>query len=342
MTTKTQNPNMHEAPAVDVDSVGTEEPTAPETTASAYSALQAALAEVGEELDRHQRTAAEQLERLQKKLAELSQQMELVAASVQSKLAALDSARRAAEESAAHASAAAATQQARAPTPPAADVEGRPEAPEAASSSRVAEMPVAATPPPKAAPTTAPQPIDTQPVAAPAAAAHPAPVAARPVRQAIAAPRAAAAHIDPGMWERIVFGESLAQTPAFAADRASLLHGLEEQDDHAVGLVGQLMIFNAASAERMPQLLKDVGEAYYAWRPQAGHDNFRDALIAYLGERCEAAGVGNTIELVRPGDRFDAMRHNSKQRGVEIVDVFGWVVLRDNGKVYTKASVAVK
>jgi hypothetical protein len=144
------------------------------------------------------------------------------------------------------------------------------------------------------------------------------------------------------MWQRIVFGESLAADMAFAADRANLLRGLEEQDAAAVGLIGQLMIFNAAPAERMPQLLKDVGEAYYTWRPHTGRDDFRDALIAVLGERCEAAGVGNTIELVRPGDRFDAMRHNSKQRGVEIVDVFGWVVLRDNGKVYTKASVAVK
>jgi hypothetical protein len=65
-------------------------------------------------------------------------------------------------------------------------------------------------------------------------------------------------------------------------------------------------------------------------------------LIAHLTECCEAAGVSNTIELVRPGDRYDHTRHNSKQRGVEIDGVFGWIVLRDNGKVYTKASVAVK
>jgi len=27
---------------------------------------------------------------------------------------------------------------------------------------------------------------------------------------------------------------------------------------------------------------------------------------------------------------------------VEIAEVFGWIVLRDNGKVYTKANVAVR
>ena len=52
--------------------------------------------------------------------------------------------------------------------------------------------------------------------------------------------------------------------------------------------------------------------------------------------------MSNTIELVHPGQRFDSMRHNAAERGVEITQVFGWIVLRDNGKVYTKASVAVK
>ena len=52
--------------------------------------------------------------------------------------------------------------------------------------------------------------------------------------------------------------------------------------------------------------------------------------------------MSNTIELVHPGERFDSTRHNASQRGVEITQVLGWIVLRDNGKVYTKASVAVK
>jgi len=46
--------------------------------------------------------------------------------------------------------------------------------------------------------------------------------------------------------------------------------------------------------------------------------------------------------LVHPGQRFDAARHNAASRGVEIVAVHGWVVLREGGKVYTKATVAVR
>lgn len=53
-------------------------------------------------------------------------------------------------------------------------------------------------------------------------------------------------------------------------------------------------------------------------------------------------GLGNTIELVNVGDRFDIARHNASERGAVITAVQGWVVLRDNGKVYTKANVSVK
>jgi hypothetical protein len=35
-------------------------------------------------------------------------------------------------------------------------------------------------------------------------------------------------------------------------------------------------------------------------------------------------------------------RHNAAERGVEVADVFGWVVLRDNGKVYSKANVSLR
>jgi hypothetical protein len=109
-------------------------------------------------------------------------------------------------------------------------------------------------------------------------------------------------------------------------------------------LCGAIMLFRSATAERMPQLLKDIGEAWYAWSPHAadGDNELRDALCQWLERSCAEAGVPNTIELVRPGDRYDAKRHNARQPGVEVTNVSGWVVLRDNGKVYTKANVTVK
>jgi len=68
------------------------------------------------------------------------------------------------------------------------------------------------------------------------------------------------------------------------------------------------------------------------------------ALAAWLKETCAEAGIANIIELGNPGERFDSTRHTASTRGggVEITEVLGWIVLRDNGKVYTKATVAVR
>ena len=94
--------------------------------------------------------------------------------------------------------------------------------------------------------------------------------------------------------------------------------------------------------DRLPTLLKDVGEAWYRWQGEdSASDPLRDALIAWLHTRLEGVGLGNRIDLVRVGDRYDSKRHNAKNRGVEVTGVQGWVVLRDNGNVYTKANVTV-
>ena len=52
--------------------------------------------------------------------------------------------------------------------------------------------------------------------------------------------------------------------------------------------------------------------------------------------------INNRIDLVQVGDRYDMQRHNAKERGAEVSAVAGWVVLRDNGKVYSKANVSVR
>jgi len=164
-------------------------------------------------------------------------------------------------------------------------------------------------------------------------AAAPAPVETAPATAAV-----------DNRWDRIPFGPDMANNEILAALREKVLAGLWAGEREATALAGQLLIFQAATADRMPQLLKDVGEAYYRWDPKTayGEDRLRDGLIAWLHNKCEACGVSNSIVVVRPGDRFESSRHNSKQRGVEITAVYGWIVLRDNGKVYTKANVAVK
>jgi len=145
-------------------------------------------------------------------------------------------------------------------------------------------------------------------------------------------------------WENAILGPDLAADSRLAFKRQELIDGMLAGDAGARWLAGQLLTFQSAPAERLPQLLKEIGEAYYRWQPKTapGTNPFEDALVRWLQKRCEAAGISNTIELVHPGERFDASRHNASSRGVEITAAHGWIVLRDNGKVYTKAAVAVK
>ena len=145
-------------------------------------------------------------------------------------------------------------------------------------------------------------------------------------------------------WERAILGDELSAHSDLGFQRQRLMSGVVEGDATACGLAGQLLVFQSAPAERLPQLLKDVGEAFYRWQPKSrpGNTPMEEALASWLQRVCEAAGINNTIELVHPGERFDSARHTATSRGVEITEVYGWIVLRDNGKVYTKATVAVR
>ena len=146
-----------------------------------------------------------------------------------------------------------------------------------------------------------------------------------------------------GELEAILFGQDLAADASLSAKRQDFLLAMRRGHENAIGLAGQILTIRAATMDRLPTLLKDVGEAWYRWRGDDGGapDALRDALIAWLHARLDAVGLGNRIELVRAGDRYDSKRHNAKARGVEVTGVQGWVVLRDNGNVYTKANVTV-
>jgi hypothetical protein len=154
----------------------------------------------------------------------------------------------------------------------------------------------------------------------------------------------AAAPATNAQWEQAVLGPALAANRAIADERRQLLRGVLEGEAGACALAGQLLVFQSAPPERLPQLLKDLGEAFYRWQPRTrpGAARLEEALVEWLQRACETAGINNTIELVHPGERFDSTRHTAASRGVEITEVRGWIVLRDNGRVYTKAAVAVR
>jgi hypothetical protein len=162
----------------------------------------------------------------------------------------------------------------------------------------------------------------------------------RPPQQESASPEPAVG----GNWQEALLGGELAHNPALGADKNRLLSSVLRGDPAACSLVGSLLQFRGAAADKMPPLLKDIGEAFYRWqpRPSGRPSEMEKALVQWLTRACEQAGMANTIELVSPGERFDSLRHNAPRPGVEITQVLGWIVLRDNGKVYTKASVGVK
>ena len=181
------------------------------------------------------------------------------------------------------------------------------------------------------------QPVSSPPSAVSSRAPQAMPQPTQPVRDVRPAPTPSG-----GELEAIVFGQDLAYYDSLLPQRQGLLAAVRQGDEDAMGLIGQLLIVRSATMDRLPTLLKDVGEAWYRWRGESNADDpLRDALIAWLHTRLESVGLGNRIELVRVGDRYDSKRHNAKARGIEITGVQGWVVLRDNGNVYTKANVTV-
>ena len=145
-------------------------------------------------------------------------------------------------------------------------------------------------------------------------------------------------------WERIFLGERLCEIPALALMRDQFLQDVVDDVDAARSFAAQMMLVQSATVEEMPELFKHVGEAYYRWHPRTSteEDPFEKAVTTWLTRQAEAAGLRNSIQLVRPGERFESSRHLANGRGVEIVAVHGWVVLRDGNKVYTRANVSVK
>ena len=145
-------------------------------------------------------------------------------------------------------------------------------------------------------------------------------------------------------WERVILGPDLCVDESVSDPRQRLLDDVLVGAEEAVGLAARIMLAQSASRGELPSLLKDLGEAFYRWQPKKTDDEdpLEQALADWLQKRIEEADLRNRIDLVRVGERFDAARHLSSQRGMEVSEVHGWVVLRDNGKSLSKANVSLK
>ena len=201
-------------------------------------------------------------------------------------------------------------------------------------------------PAPAAAPVVAAPAHQPAPVAAPIILETPKPQPAPQANPFVQTPAPAKTSdgISKAQLLKMILGAELCSNSSLGVYRDELLDGFLRGDKASAGLIGVMIEFQASTPERMPRLLQDIGEAYYRWHPKRtqGSNPFERALAEYVCKACDSYGIKNSIEIVETGQRFDAGRHNSVNRGVEIIEVKGWVVLRDNGKVYTRAAVDVQ
>lgn len=150
---------------------------------------------------------------------------------------------------------------------------------------------------------------------------------------------------DAERWGRVILGEQLSDDQGVAEARDRLLEDALAMNQDAVGLAARLMLAQSAPRDALPPLMKELGEAYYRWNPKttSSDDPVELALIGWLHKRLSSEGLRNRIDIVRVGDQFDASRHQAATGpGIEVAQVCGWVVLRDNGRPLSKAKVALK
>src|SRR6185295_2647441 len=133
----------------------------------------------------------------------------------------------------------------------------------------------------------------------------------------------------------MLFGRDLVQDSRTADGLTELTRRLADDDPPAVGFVGELLCWRSATRERIPKLLGDVGDAYYACFPRTTDQvaPLEQALVDILVKRCVDCDVPNSIELVHLGERFSPSRHRVRagERGVEVTEICGWVVSGPDG-----------
>lgn len=201
---------------------------------------------------------------------------------------------------------------------------------------------VVAASPPAAAPVPVAAPLPVEPIATEEPEPPPVPTPPSEPEPADHQPgESVTISVGGGNWSQILFGDHLGIDPAIGSLSGSLLSDVYQGNLDAMSLMGCLLTFRSEAPDRKPRLLKDMGEAFYRWRPD-DNASLRDALITWVHAELDSVDVGNRITLAQVGDRYDMQRHNAKERGVEVAQVQGWIVLRDNGKVYSKANVTVQ
>ena len=144
-------------------------------------------------------------------------------------------------------------------------------------------------------------------------------------------------------WENIILGSQLGQSDSLQVLRDVLQAAVFAKEEAARAFAAHLLLVQAIGPTEAAERLRDLGEAFYRWRPRANEkpDEIEQAVVDCINHYLASANVKNRIMLVNPGERFDKQKHLSATRGLNVTEVFGWIVLRENQTVYTKAKVNV-
>jgi len=143
---------------------------------------------------------------------------------------------------------------------------------------------------------------------------------------------------------RIGFGDIAGERPDVVEFLNRIFVEVKKGVRGAIGLSGRLMALQTCTVKAYPGLLKEIGDAYYVWKPRDEGSVTRDEelLVRFLHSQISKSGARNTVKLVECGDRFDASLHASETRGVEVAAVRGWIVLRENGDPIVRAGVLLR
>ena len=143
---------------------------------------------------------------------------------------------------------------------------------------------------------------------------------------------------------RMIFGDVAGERPEVVEFLNRMFMEVKQGVKGAIGLSGRLMALQNCTVKAYPGLLKEIGDAYYSWKPRDGGSVTREEelLVRFLHSQISKSGARNTVKLVECGDRFDASLHASETRGVEVAAVRGWIVLRENGDPIVRAGVLLR
>ena len=164
------------------------------------------------------------------------------------------------------------------------------------------------------------------------------------MREALLPPEKNPAEVAFDSLEHSLLGPELAACASLESSRARLFRGVQQGQDSAGSLVGWWLAFRTTAGSERHKILRPLGEALYRWLGENEADELMaETWVAATNKLCQDFGLRASVERIRLGVRFDPDRHLATGRpGRDVTEVWGWVVVLPDGRVFDKALVTVQ